>query len=334
MGIITRFKSGIASASGATGSVGLGITSALIAWFCFSLNDVGIKFLSGDYALHQIVLVRSSVGLFLTLAVIMPLEGGYGLIRTKHLGLHLLRGFCVVLANMLFFVGLASISLPEATSLFFVAPLFITALSVVFLGEKVGWYRWFAISVGLLGVVVMLRPGSDAFRLAALLPVSAAFAYACLQILTRKIGFSDRASTMSFYIQLVFILVCVPFGLLFGDGRFANPDNASIDFLFRAWTLPDFRDGLIMLGLGFGTALGGYLISQAYRVCEAVVIAPFEYIALILSIFWRVMIWNEWPDLVAWIGILLILGSGLLVFWREVVRQRLVAIRHPMPRNR
>jgi drug/metabolite transporter (DMT)-like permease len=311
-----------------------GLLCAMGAWVAFSLNDVGIKFLSGDYALHQIVLVRSVVGLLITLCLIMPLEGGWSLIKTNHLGTHLFRGLLIVLANMTFFVGLAVLSLPEASAIFFIAPLFITALSVIFLGEAVGPRRWVAVLIGLAGVIVMLRPGTEAFTYAAFLPLAAALAYAGTQVLTRKIGLADKASTMSFYIQFIFVIVCVAFGVLFSDGRYANPNNAPLDFLFRAWQVPDTGDFLIMIGLGITSGFGGYLVSQAYRLCAAAIVAPFEYMALLLAIFWGVTLWGEWPDFVAWVGILLIFFSGLYVFWREVVLDRKFVIKHPMPRNR
>jgi len=296
-----------------------GILCALAAWITFSLNDVGIKFLSGDYALHQIVLVRSVVALLITIAVIVPLEGGYQNLKTRLPLLHIIRGLCVVLANTTFFAGLASLDLPVATAIFFAAPLFITALSVVVLGEQVGPRRWAAVGIGMLGVLVMLRPGSSTFTWAAVLPLVSAAAYATLQMLTRKIGFRDKASTMSFYIQLTFVIVCSLFGLVAGDGRFAGGNNPSTEFLLRAWVWPTNRDLSIMLGLGVATAVGGYLISQAYRICAAAIIAPFEYIAVLLAILWGVVIFGEWPDRWSWVGISLILGAGLYVFWREVV---------------
>jgi len=312
----------------------IGILCALGAWFLFSLNDAGIKLLSDGYALHQIVLIRSIVALIITLAVLMPAEGGYSLIKTKHPFIHMVRGLCIVVANVAFFMGLAAISLSEATAIFFIAPLFITALSVIFLGEKVGIRRWIAVTVGLLGVIIMLRPGTATFRYAALLPLFSAFAYACMQILTRKLGLKERASTLAFYIQLMFVVTSSVFGLLFGHGNYANPDNASMDFLFRAWTMPTHRDALIMLGIGLASGIGGYLIGQAYRRCEAATIAPFEYVALVLAIIWGITLWGEWPDALAWLGIAMILGSGLFIFWREVLLDKKFVIKHPMPRNR
>ncbi len=311
-----------------------GVLCALGAWFMFSLNDIGIKYLSGDYALHQIVLIRALTGMAFTLAVFVPMEGGLSVLKTSRPVMHLIRGFCVVCANLAFFTGLATISLPEASAIFFIAPLIITALSAIFLGEPVGPRRWFAVMIGFIGVLVMLRPGSEAFRVAALLPLFAAAAYATLQVLTRSMGVTEKASTMSFYIQLVFVVVCALTGLLVGDGQYAPGNNPSLDFLLRQWQWPLLSDFAIMIGLGLSSGLGGYLISQAYRVSEATVIAPFEYLALILAIFWGITLFDEWPDLAAWIGIALILFSGLYVFWREVVLDRQFVIKHPMPRNR
>lgn len=312
----------------------IGILCALGAWFLFSLNDAGIKLLSEGYALHQIVLIRSLIALTITLAILMPLEGGYSLLKTNNLKIHIIRGLCIVVANVAFFMGLASISLPEATAIFFVAPLFITALSVLFLAETVGIKRWIAVTVGLMGVIVMLRPGTSAFHHAALLPLFSAFAYACMQILTRKLGLKEKASTMAFYIQLVFVITSTAFGICFGHGNYANPDNASLDFLLRAWALPNLYDAIIMIGIGLASGLGGYLISQAYRLCEAATIAPFEYVALVLAIVWGITLWGDWPDAFAWLGIAMILGSGLFVFWREVMLDKKFVIKHPMPRNR
>jgi len=318
----------------ATHTNAIGILCALGAWFLFSLNDAGIKLLSDEYALHQIVLIRSLVALIITLTILMPVEGGYSLIKTKHPFIHMVRGLCIVVANVAFFMGLAAISLPEATAIFFIAPLFITALSVIFLGEKVGIRRWIAVTVGLLGVIIMLRPGTSTFRYAALLPLFSAFAYACMQVLTRKLGLKERASTLAFYIQLMFVVTSSVFGLLFAHGGYANPDNASMDFLFRAWIMPTHEDALIMLGIGLASGLGGYLIGQAYRRCQAATIAPFEYVALVLAIIWGITLWGEWPDAFAWLGIVMILGSGLFVFWREVMLDKKFVIKHPMPRNR
>jgi drug/metabolite transporter (DMT)-like permease len=303
----------------------LGAIWALFAVMCFSVNDVTIKFLSGDYALHQIVLIRSFVGMAVLLAVIMPLEGGYHLIKTRRLGLHIIRGLCVVFANMTFFLGLSVLPLADAVAVFFISPMIITTLSVLVLKEKVGLFRWGAVIVGMLGVLVMFRPGGESFRLALLLPFAAAFGYAFLHILTRFIGGTERASTMAFYIQFVFIIVSGLIGLMLGDGKFAGGDEPMLEFLFRSWVWPAVSDYPLLGLIGATSAMGGYFISQAYRLSEASLIAPMEYGALVAAIFFGVVVFGEWPDFVSWFGIVLIAGAGLCVIWRESVlnkRQR------------
>jgi drug/metabolite transporter (DMT)-like permease len=312
----------------------IGVICALIASVSFTLNDVGIKFLSGDYPLHQVVLIRATVGLTITLGIMMPLEGGFGLLHTKRLRLHLIRGCFVVMANLLFFLGLASIPLSEATAIFFVSPLIITIFSVIFLSEKVGPWRWFAVAMGLVGAVVMLRPTPGSFQWTTLFPVGAAFCYAGLHTLTRKMSGTEKASTMSFYIQLTFVVTASLMGLIFGDGQYAQQDNASLQFLLRPWVWPERFDLMVMTGVGVASGIGGYFISQAYRISEAALIAPIEYTALVLSIFWGITIFGEWPDSVAWAGMALILGGGLLMLWREAILKKKTAPMRIMPDQR
>jgi len=295
----------------------VGAGCAVAAVLCFSLNDVAIKWLSDEYALHQVVLIRSTIGLAITLLVAVFFFGGLSALRTKRLGMHALRGLSVVFANMTFFLGLAALPLAEAVAIFFVSPLLISLFSVVFLGETVGPRRWAAIAVGLIGVIVILRPGTAAFQLAALLPLAAAFGYAALHTMTRRIGGTESALTMVFYIQIMFILSAALIGLGLGHGRFDVYEAPSSGFLFRAWAWPDLEAWAITIFIGVIGTLAGFLISQAYRVAESAVVAPFEYVAMPMAVMWGAVLFGEWPDLATWIGIALILGSGLFLIWRE-----------------
>lgn len=311
----------------------LGSLAAVGAVFCFSVNDVAIKFLSGGYALHQVVLIRSVIGLIFLLALIVPFAGGLRALRTRRLPMHLLRGLCVVFANMSFFLGLAALPLAEGVAIFFVSPLVITVFSVIFLRETVGPFRWAAVAVGLIGVVVVLRPGTAAFQPASLLPVAAAFGYATLHMLTRHIGKTESSAALSFYIQLTFILVTLAFGLVAGDGRFNPGTDPSLVFLLREWSWPAPGDAPIFVAVGITSALGGFLISFAYRTTEAAIVAPFEYVALPLSIFWGVVVFADWPDLITYVGIALILVSGLVIIWREAQSKRASVPRTPRYRR-
>lgn len=299
----------------------LGFCSALVAVLCFSTNDVLIKFLSGDYALHQVVMIRSLVGLVFLLAVFLPIDGGFAALKTKRLPLHILRGLMVVTANLTFFLGIATLPLAEGVAIFFVSPLLITLFSVIFLKETVGFWRWIAIFVGLIGVLVVLRPGTAAFQWAAILPLIAAVGYAGLHMLTRYARGTESTVAMAFYIQLVFLSVSAGMGTVFGGGVLADQSDPSLAFLFRAWVWPTSFDLIIMVVLGMTSVTGGYFISLAYRTSEAALVAPMEYLAMPLAVIWGLVVFGEFPDALALAGIALILASGLVMIWREAVKR-------------
>ena len=312
----------------------LGISCIILAHVFFTTQDMAIKFISGDYALHQVMMTRSIVAILFTLLIFVPIDGGFKYLRTQRLGLHLLRGFGIVIANLCFFTALISMPLAEVKAIFFIAPLLITALSVFLIGEKVGLRSWIAVLVGLLGVIIMLRPGSGFFNPASILPLVAALAYALVQIMTRKIGENEKASTMAFYIQLNFVAVSGLMGLIFGDGHLADPSQPTLNYLFRPWTVPSWGDGMIIIGIGLINGLAAYFISQAYRISKAGIVAPFEYVALPCSIFWSITVFGDWPDTVSWLGIVLIAGSGLFIAYSETVKGRKNVLYRAIPRNR
>ena len=312
----------------------LGISCIILAHVFFTTQDMAIKFISGDYALHQVMMTRSIVAILFTLLIFVPIDGGFKYLRTQRLGLHLLRGFGIVIANLCFFTALISMPLAEVKAIFFIAPLLITALSVFLIGEKVGLRSWVAVLVGLLGVIIMLRPGSGFFNPASILPLVAALAYALVQIMTRKIGENEKASTMAFYIQLNFVAVSGLMGLIFGDGHLADPSQPTLNYLFRTWTVPSWGDGMIIIGIGLINGLAAYFISQAYRISKAGIVAPFEYVALPCSIFWSITVFGDWPDTVSWLGIVLIAGAGLFIAYSETVQGRKNDLYRPIPRNR
>ncbi|MCH2076366.1 MAG: DMT family transporter [Rhodobacteraceae bacterium] len=304
----------------------LGAFCAAVAVAFFAINDTTIKFLSGDYALHEVVLFRSVLGLIVASVIVFPFAGGWQVLKTQRLVLHILRGLLVVAANIFFFLGLAALPLADAVAIFFVSPLLITVFSVVFLGEYVGPRRWAAVAIGFVGVLIVQRPGTEAFQVASLLPVLAAACYAGLHMMTRFIGKTESAATMTVYIQLTFIVICVGFGLVVGDGRFAEQENPSLAFLFRAWVWPEVADLWLFLMIGFATGLGGFFISQAYRVAEPAVVAPFEYLALPIAVVAGYFVFGEVPDRATFAGIALILGAGLFIIWREARADQMVDV--------
>jgi drug/metabolite transporter (DMT)-like permease len=283
---------------------------------CLTLSDSIIKWLSPELPLHEITLFRSGFALALVL-VFVHLEGGMVTLKTRRPLLHLLRGSMLVLANMFFFVGLAAMPLAETVVLFYTAPLFICILSQPILGEKVGLSRWLVIVVGLIGAIIMLRPGSEVFRPISLLPVLAALSYAAMTMMTRKLGMQEKAGALTFYIQLAFIGISSLTGLVIGDGGFDIYDNPSLSFLLRAWIWPNTAQFQLLIVCGAIVSIGGYLISQAYRIGEASAVAPFEYASLPFALVVGFYLWGDWPDWHAFVGTGLIIGSGLLVVYLE-----------------
>ncbi len=307
-----------------------GIVFILAGMAAISLNDMLIKQLSGGYPLHQMVFIRASIGICFSL-VIVRFEGGWSILRTDRPWLHAFRGLLVVVSNLSYFAALAVLPLADATALFFAAPLFITLLSIPVLGEKVGRMRLGAVVVGFIGVLIMQRPWASSEMLGAprwvlMLPVLAALTYAGLQLMTRKLGATSRASALAVYIQAMFLVVSLGFWLVAGDGRFARGiDNPSLQFLLRAWVWPDPGDWPSLIGLGLNSAIIGYCLSQAYRLSDAATVAPFEYVGLPLAVFWGWLIWADLPAWEVWAGMALIVGSGLFVFLRERQKEQLVA---------
>jgi drug/metabolite transporter (DMT)-like permease len=298
-----------------------GILFAIGGTLIFSVNDVSIKFLSGGYALHQVILIRALVAMTFILAVIHWSDRGWAQIATSRPKAHLLRVGIVMVSNVTYFTGLAVMPLADAVAVAYVSPIVITLLSILFLGERVGPRRWAAVIIGMLGVIVMLRPGAGVIQPAALLVLFSAVLYAAGNLLARHMGGTESAMTLSFYVQLGFIFISLAMGLTVGDGHLAEDDGIWA-FLFRPWIWPPLADWPIFLATGLSVGIGGMMVTQAYRTTEAGLIAPFEYVGMPLAIFWGLVVFGTFPDAIAWVGIALICGSGLYVIWRETVRKR------------
>ena len=297
-----------------------------IIWLCagiavFSMQDVIIKSLSGAYPLTEIVFLRSMIGAPLLLAAV-GIDPAPPTLRTRHRLLNLVRSALAFASYMSFYLALAEMSLAETVAIGFSAPLFITLLSALFLGERVGPARWAAVLVGFGGMLAITRPGVASFQPAAGLALVCAVCYSGSQLLTRKIGRSDSGALMSLYTAMFYLAVSAGLGLVLGGGAFAGSSHPSAAFLFRAWVVPDVGDMALMLSTGAISAFGFYALAQAYRVGEASIVAPFEYSGLFWALLWGFVIWGEMVDGLAGLGMVAIVGSGLYVIVREQRRQR------------
>lgn len=296
----------------------IGISCAIGGAVALSFNDLFIKQLSDDYALHQVILVRAFVGLAF-IAGFMRLSGvNFASLRTTRPWAHLIRAAIVMVSNVCFFLGLAAMPIADASAIGFVAPIFVTMISAVVLREKVGWHRWGAVLLGLVGVLIMLRPEGE-FHWAAILILFSAACYATTQNMTRHLRETESSITINFYTQIAFITVSVCMGFWVGDGHLSGSSDASLAFLFRPWILPPIRDWLYFVGTGVSVAAGGMLMGHAYRTNPPALIAPFEYTSMPLAVIYGLVFFGTFPDLRGWIGIALIIGAGLYTLYRETL---------------
>nr|WP_116132579.1 DMT family transporter [Tropicimonas sp. IMCC34043] len=264
---------------------------------CLSVNDALAKTLTAGYSPLQILFLRNLIALPFTLLIALTM-GGTAALRSHRPVAHLLRGGLSIGAAILFFTSLMHLGLAEATALIFVAPFFITVLSAIFLGEHVGWRRWVAVVAGFLGVLIVIRPGTAAFQLVSLLPVATALLYALLMLSARWVDPRESVWTLLLYLTgagAILSAIIVPFVWI--------PVGAGDLWLFAAIAL-------------FGTA-GITLITQAFRLAPAVVVAPLDYTGLIWATALGWLVWNEIPDSLTFVGAAIIILSGVVTILRE-----------------
>ncbi len=293
-----------------------GVSFLMLSALIFSLQNIAVKWIGGDYSILEIVTFRSLIALPCTL-LFYRYEGKRGLPTTQRHKLEYVRGVFLFLSYTTHFMGLAALPLADVESIRFSAPLMITFLSVVMLGEKVGPRRWLALIVGFVGVLFIVRPGSVTFNLGSIFILISVLFYALNVMLTRRLQTTDSSATMAYYSSLVYLVaafVLVPLPGIVGEIPDAHP---SIAFLLRTWTMPTFLDWIIMSGLGLVWAGGMYCMARAYSAAQASVVAPFEYVSLPINIMWGFVIWQEIPTLMTLAGAFLTLSSGMYILYRE-----------------
>ncbi len=276
------------------------IALMLIAVVTFSLMDAALKLLSTHYPPFQVAALRGASSLPLVLVWALVTTGLAPLLHVRW-PLHLLRGVLGISMMASFVYALRTLPLSSAYSIFFIAPLLITALSVPLLGERVGPRRWGAIAVGLLGVVVLLRPtGQGMLSLAALAVLLAALMYAVSAITVRWLARTDSTQAMVVWLMAMMAI---------GAGLIAWPH----------WVAIRPADASLICGVGVAGALGQYTITEAFRLGEASLLAPLEYTALVWGVLLDATLWGVLPDGVTWVGAAIIVASGLYLLRRERV---------------
>ena len=260
--------------------------------------DLCAKELLQSYTLGQFIFLRSLIGILILLAI-TPRFGGLAALKTREIKWHVIRAIFAVGAMFGFFFGLAHMPLVNALTLGYTAPLIVTALSAWFLGDRVGWRRWLAVSIGFLGVIVMLRPGSGEFSFAAAAVLVAAFCYACQAITARKLSNSESTISLSFWVIFGPLLVA----------------TASLDT--GTWLAPDTAGWVLFIGAATCSVVAWFGFVNGYRAVSPAHLAPIEYTALVGGAIAGYVIWDEVPD--GWVitGAMIIIVSSLFVVYRS-----------------
>lgn len=282
-----------------------GIALMIAGGLVLTMSDTATKWLTGNYPVGQIMGIRALFTL-IPLSLFVWQSGGLTALRIGNFKMQFLRAACAVASAFLFVSGLVYLPLADAIALAFSGPLFVTAMATPLLGEHVGWRRWSAVSVGFLGVMVMVRPTGEAMRWAALLPLCAASMGALRDVVTRRIRMSDSPVAI----------------LAFTMGAIAIAGFATLPF---GWKPVAWADLLIMAAAGVLVGSAQYLVIHAFHVAEASLIIPFKYLTLIWGALFGFMIWCQLPD--RWIvaGSVLVVGSGLYIMHRETRAHRRAA---------
>ena len=276
----------------------------IVSIFLFDVQGALIKHMGGRYPVEQIAFFRNLFGivpniLLLACSAVWHQRGRQlGLVRWK-LGIG--RGLLLILAQMSFYHALVRMELATATTLAFAGPLFVTTLSIPLLGHRVGWVRGIAVALGFGGVVMVMQPGQDAFSLAALLPVAAAFFYALTSLSARFFDDHDPTALISIYGSIGAMASALL--LIVVSGHWV-PMESSNDWLW-----------FIAMGGTGGCAV--FLLITAYRMADPSSLSPFEYFGIPFSFMIGWWFFNETPFDRLFPGVLLIVGGGLLVLWRE-----------------
>ena len=274
----------------------LGIIFMTLAMFCLSVNDVLVKGLSKSYPIWEVIFFRALSGFIIS--VVLIIFFGWKTLKTEKPFGHLTRAFSAVACVVFYFFGLKYLMLSENVAIVHSAPILATLLAVPFLGEKLGLHRMAAVALGFLGVLVIVKPGSDLFKLESLFPLAAAFFMAISYLATRFLMSTESSVSIIFNYSLALFITSIVF--------FPN------DFV-----IPSLYNLIPLMSLGVMGSLGHYFIAQAAKSAEVVVITPFEYTSFIFLGIMGYFFYNEVPDASVFVGMLLIVLSGIYIVYRE-----------------
>src|SRR5262245_18482359 len=290
-----------------------GILYMLAASATLTIMDAGIKWLTRDYPVPQIGFMRYAVGLLIAMALAARL-GGIGTLRTKRLGGHALRSLFNLATMLTFYYALDALPLTDSIAIGYAAPLFMTALSVPLLGERVGWRRWSAVGVGFLGVLIAAQPSGAGISTGALWALAAALFYALTLVTSRQLSTTESSHTILFYYS-VFVVVAL---------------GAVMTWV---WVTPRWQDLWLILFTGIAGSFGQFFLNQAFRYGEVSLLAPLDYSGLVWAGLLGFIVWADVPTPAVLTGSAIIISAGVYIVRREAMLRRAPRPAAPDPRQ-
>ena len=275
-----------------------------MAIFLFSVMSAIIKHLSGRYPAQQLSAFRNLFGLIPAIMLLLASQNWDEAVRPlaiRQWKLAFVRGGFIAIAQYCLYLSLTHLELATASTIMFAAPLFVTALSVPVLGERVGTWRWLAVFIGFAGIVLVMQPGSDVFTLYALLPLGAALSYSCATVSVRLIDTAVPTATITLYSHV---------GALIGSIALVVATNGYI-------SVASYIDWLWIFGTGIVGGGAVLCINTAYRSAQPSSLSPFEYFGIPISFVLGWIFFAEAPFEKLFPGVFLIVGGGFLIIWRE-----------------
>jgi len=308
-----------------------GILFVIIAMALFSIQDALIKFIFEQAALYEIYFGRILIASIILGLYILVTKRKLK-IKTEYPFLTVIRVLLHFFAFSFFFISLTYMSLAMANALFFSSPFFISIFARFFLKEELGIRRWYAIIFGFLGIYIILDPDFRDFEFKNLLPVLCALFYALSMTITKITSDKDDFYTQLFYFCTIALGLCMIIFLIFGSGKFDNFQDPTMKFIFREWfTNVNFAWKYIFI-MGILASISFACIFKAYSSYSPSIISLFEYSLIIWSVIIGFIYFNDTPSFRTFLGIILIIGAGIYIYFREKLKKQNVALTLPIRR--
>ena len=281
----------------------LGFLYMFISICAFSLMDIIVKW-SVDYPIGQVLFFRGFFGIIFYFFVI-PRERLHNFYRTKRAGLHFLRCISGLIALVSIFIALRELPLATVVSISFAAPIFTTIFSIFLLSEKVGIYRWLAVLVGFVGILIITEPGISELNIYYIFPIIFCLGLSYVAITIRQLSSSEPVWLISFYFSLAITLL-------------------SFLTIPQGWVMPSLNDFILLSFVGIFGGVANLWLSQSYKYAEVSLVTPLKYLALVFAIIFGYFIWDEIPTIKTLIGALLVIISTLIIFRIEIYKKKII----------